>query len=55
MKTVTQMGVPIINCDQCGYRHPMTRTHCPKCGLASAFTHPTTKVCLHCIKKGTNK
>lgn len=31
----TQTGVPIIDCDECGYRHPITRKHCPVCGLAT--------------------
>lgn len=35
----TQTGIPIINCDQCGKRHPETRAHCAVCGLATLFGH----------------
>ena len=29
--TTTPTGIPIIDCDTCGYRHPATRSHCPYC------------------------
>lgn len=29
----TPTGVPIIDCEQCGRRHPATRQHCPTCGM----------------------
>ena len=51
MKTVTQMGAPIIDCDQCGYRHAVTRPHSELCGLASAFINDLG-VCLRCAKAG---
>ena len=51
MKTVTQMGAPIINCDQRGYRHAVTRPHCELCGIASAFIDDLG-VCLRCAKAG---
>lgn len=33
----TPTGVPIIECAECGRRHPVTRSHCPVCGKASLF------------------
>lgn len=35
----TPTGIPIIDCPQCAHRHPVTRTHCPTCGLATLFGH----------------
>lgn len=35
----TQTGIPIIDCDECGKRHPATRKHCETCGLATLFGH----------------
>ena len=35
----TQTGTPIIDCNQCGHRHPETRKHCETCGLATLFGH----------------
>ena len=35
----TPTGIEIIDCDQCGHRHPVTREHCPTCGKASLFGH----------------
>ena len=37
--STTQTGIPIIDCEECGYRHPITRQHCPTCGKASLFGH----------------
>lgn len=37
--TVTQTGIPITDCDTCGHIHPVTRRHCPTCGLAPLFNH----------------
>ncbi len=33
----TQTGIPIIDCDKCGNRHPQNRAHCILCGTASLF------------------
>lgn len=35
----TMTGIPIQDCEQCGFRHPITRVHCSKCGLATIFGH----------------
>lgn len=35
----TRTGIPIIDCDECGHRHPETRKHCEACGLATLFGH----------------
>lgn len=35
----TPTGVPIIDCHECGHRHPAPRRHCPTCGLATLFGH----------------
>ena len=35
----TQTGIPIVDCDECGKRHPVTRKHCENCGLATLFGH----------------
>lgn len=37
MPSTTPTGIPIIDCDECHHRHPVTREHCPKCGLAHLF------------------
>ncbi len=37
----TPSGVPILPCSVCGRTHPVTRTHCPTCGIPSAFPHKT--------------
>jgi len=39
----TPTGVPVIDCEECGRRHPVGRDHCPTCGAATLF-HP------HCIQ-----
>lgn len=39
MNGVTQMGIPIVGCELCGCRHPVTREHCEHCGLATLFGH----------------
>ena len=39
----TPSGVPILPCRVCGHTHPVTRTHCPMCGIPSAFPHKTPK------------
>ena len=36
----TQTGIPIRDCEICGRRHPITRTHCTICGRASLYCHP---------------
>ena len=35
--STTPTGVPIIDCGTCGRRHPISRSHCPKCGMAHLF------------------
>ncbi|MFJ2506305.1 DNA cytosine methyltransferase [Microbacterium sp. NPDC087592] len=35
----TQTGIPIIDCGECGRRHPVTRRHCAVCGSPSQFPH----------------
>lgn len=35
----TPTGIPITLCDQCGHTHPVTRKHCPVCGLATLYGH----------------
>lgn len=35
----TPTGVPVRDCETCGRQHPVTRTHCPTCGLATLFGH----------------
>lgn len=35
----TPTGIPIRDCQECGRAHPITRPHCPGCGLALAFPH----------------
>ena len=35
--STTPTGIPIIDCDTCGHRHPVSRDHCPKCGMAHLF------------------
>ena len=35
----TMTGIPITNCAECGFRHPVTRVHCVVCGLATIFGH----------------
>ena len=37
--TTTQTGIPIQDCPHCGHQHPVTRRHCPSCGLATLFGH----------------
>ena len=32
-------GTPITLCTDCNREHPITRQHCPVCGLASLFGH----------------
>jgi len=41
MTATTPTGIPIIDCDTCGRRHPITRTHCTICGFAHLFPTPT--------------
>jgi predicted RNA-binding Zn-ribbon protein involved in translation (DUF1610 family) len=36
---ITMTGVPIVDCSECGFRHPVTRKHCAGCGLATIFGH----------------
>ena len=35
----TMTGIPIVDCLECGFRHPVTRVHCVECGLATIFGH----------------
>lgn len=35
--TTTPTGIPITECDDCGYTHPITRSHCVECNRPSAF------------------
>ncbi|CAH1193826.1 Hypothetical protein ROUS_50 [Brevibacterium phage Rousseau] len=37
--STTPTGIRIIDCGECGYRHPETRQHCQGCGLATLFNH----------------
>ena len=39
MPTTTPTGIAVEPCAQCGRSHPVTRAHCPKCGIASLFSH----------------
>lgn len=39
LPSTTPTGIPITLCDQCGFRHPITREHCPTCGSARLFGH----------------
>ena len=36
----TPTGIEIIDCDQCGHRHPVTREHCPTCVLRTLRSMP---------------
>jgi primosomal protein N' len=36
----TPTGIPIINCPICGFQHPASRAHCPRCGLAHLYECP---------------
>lgn len=40
----TPSGIPIVDCAKCGWRHPITRRHCPTCGKASLFGHGDCEV-----------
>ncbi len=33
----TPTGIPIEDCTTCAHHHPITRPHCPSCGLAHLF------------------
>lgn len=35
----TPTGIPVTLCTDCNREHPVTRQHCPVCGLASLFGH----------------
>lgn len=37
--SVTQTGIEIIECAECGAKHPVSRAHCVFCGRASLFGH----------------
>ena len=37
-------GIPIVVCETCGKRHPVTREHCRVCGLATLFGHDFCEV-----------
>lgn len=32
-------GVAVINCTECGHRHPITCRHCDECGSPSLVPH----------------
>ena len=38
--TTTPTGIPIRDCNECGYRHPITRKHCTICGRATLVSPP---------------
>lgn len=42
MRTMT--GIEIIDCADCGHRHPANRAHCVHCGKASLFGHDFCEV-----------
>ena len=42
--TATPTGIPIIDCPECGHRHPANREHCAGCGKASLFGHDFCEV-----------
>lgn len=44
MTETTRTGIPVIDCDECGHRHPETRKHCEACGLATLFGHEEHEV-----------
>jgi len=37
--SATQTGIQIIDCSECGRRHPVSRAHCVFCGMATLFGH----------------
>ena len=39
MTETTQTGIPFIDCEECGKRHPAGRSHCAICGTFSLFSH----------------
>ena len=39
----TPTGISVVECFTCGWTHPVTRRHCPVCGLASLFGHETCR------------
>ena len=43
MSETTMTGIPVIDCTECGWRHPASRTHCERCGLATLFNHVKCK------------
>ena len=45
----TPSGIPIIECDECGWTHPSNRTHCDRCGRPSAFIDHDSGYCLSCL------
>jgi len=36
----TQAGIEVTLCGTCTKVHPVTRSHCTVCGIASAFISP---------------
>jgi len=46
MSETTQTGIPIIDCEICGYRHPSHTQHCITCGKPSRFIFDG--VCIGC-------
>lgn len=46
MTETTQTGIPIIDCEKCSTRHPVTREHCITCGKPSRFIFDG--VCIGC-------
>jgi len=44
MDETTPTGIRIVDCAECGRRHPATRSHCPVCGKASLYGHDHAEV-----------
>lgn len=44
----TPTGIPIIRCERCGLDHPEDRSHCHRCGAASAFIDRDSGYCITC-------
>lgn len=44
-RETTPTGIAVKFCYTCGHSHPVTRSHCTRCGRASAFITPAG----HCI------
>lgn len=53
MSETTPTGLPIVDCDTCGKRHPERRKHCQECGAPSRFINDGG-LCLGCNKALNN-